>query len=72
MTVLYETTVEVPMFINPGWDLSMAVKAGMRVTRVQPDDEVHAIFERVKKNTVDGWPVKVFTVKIVRGEDCEI
>lgn len=69
MIVLYETTVEVPMFISAEYDVSMAINAGMRVTRVHPDDEVHAIFERVKTNTVDGWPVKVFTVKIVRADD---
>ena len=68
MTVLYTATVEVPMFLSPEWDLSAAVQAGMRVTRVQPDDEVHAIYEGTRKDP-DGWPIKIFTVKITRGEE---
>lgn len=67
MTDLFVTTVKVPMFIDSRWDLFVAIRAGAKVAKVQPGDEAHAIFEGVKKD-VDGWPIKIYTVKITRGE----
>lgn len=71
MTELYTATVEVPMFISAEWDLFTVIRRGCQLVGAEPGDEAQAIFEGIRKD-VDGWPLKIFTVKIIRGNDDKI